>query len=58
MVALLLPDYQAINFSITPNCKFDSANRTSSKIRITKVSMTSLASDSVVKSGKIKIHKK
>lgn len=58
MVAILLPDYQTINFGITPSCKTDSANSSSSKIRITKVSTTSAVTDTIVKSGKIKIHKK
>lgn len=58
MVAILLPDYQTINFNITPSCKTESMSKTTSKIRITKVSTTTAATDTVVKSGKIKIHKK
>jgi len=58
MVAILLPNYQTINFNITPSCKTDSTNKTTSKIRITKVSTTTTAADTIVTSGKIKIHKK
>lgn len=57
MVAILLPNYLTTNINDKPVPQSNNSNSSGSKIRITKVSASSTA-DTVVKSGKIKIHKK